>query len=132
MKVQCSNRCIYKPLHSHFKYIHFDSIMSHHRFVEAAQHSPERLMWICANLTFFFHWSCLGIHRMNSFVGVVSRASPSSRNQECRGRSPLPGIGAAHLGDAIAVPKISFIYSPPQAASQKPCSEETYFTSIKM
>jgi hypothetical protein len=27
-----------------------------------------------------------------------------SQNLECRGQSPLPGCGAAHLGDAIAGP----------------------------
>jgi hypothetical protein len=30
-------------------------------------------MWM-RNLTFFFHWYCLGVYRTKSFVGVVRRA----------------------------------------------------------
>src|SRR6266702_6164087 len=40
-----------------------------------------------------------------------------SQNQECRGRSPLPGCGARASGGCNSgLPQISFFLSPPQAA----------------
>jgi hypothetical protein len=55
-------------------------------------------------------------------------ASPSSLPDtywECRGRSPLPGFGAAHLGDAIAgTRKLLFLFSPPEAPGQRARKED--------
>ena len=50
-------------------------------------------------------------------LGGIRNVLHRRERKGCRGRSPLPGRGAAHLGDAKARPAY-FLSSPPQAAKK--------------